>query len=203
LRRNVYRPAILARAASVASIAASKPFCGGGEHAVENKFRLTRTDNGDGRSAKRLTRLPSSAETCVRTATKIVFLRWNDGLLFTRVLSHRLIHLPGWSIASKQVVGPRRKGLFSRLEAFMKATIDELNCEGTILIDKIERGFVTCWLTKEQTGVEGTIVGDEAMMIEIQAAGKASLRLHDGSILPIRSCGGSDGIRWVKVLSAR
>jgi hypothetical protein len=89
-----------------------------------------------------------------------------------------------------------------RLEAFMKATTDELNCEGTILIDRIERGFVTCWLTKEQTGVEGTIVGDEAMMIEIQAAGKASLRLRDGSILPIRSCGGSDGIRWVKVLSA-
>jgi hypothetical protein len=96
----------------------------------------------------------------------------------------------------------RRKGFFSRLEAFMKATIDEFNCEGTILIDRIERGFVTCWLTKEQTGVEGTIVGDEAMMIEIQAAGKASLRLHDGSILPIQSCGGSDGIRWVKVLSS-
>jgi hypothetical protein len=93
------------------------------------------------------------------------------------------------------------KRLFSRLEAFMKATIDELNCEGTILIDSIERGLVTCWLTKEQTGVEGTIVGEEAMMIEIQAAGKASLRLRDGSILPIRSCGGSNGIRWVKVLS--
>jgi hypothetical protein len=96
----------------------------------------------------------------------------------------------------------RCKSLFSRLEAFMKATIDELNCEGTILIDRIERGLVTCWLTKEQTGIEGTIVGEEATMIEIQAAGKACLRLHDGSILPIRSCGGSNGIRWVKVLSA-
>jgi hypothetical protein len=92
---------------------------------------------------------------------------------------------------------------FSRLEAFMKAKIDESNCEGTILIDRIERGLVTFWFTKEQTGVEGTIVGEEATMIEIQAAGKASLRLHDGSILPIRSCGGSNGIRWVKVLSAK
>jgi hypothetical protein len=73
-----------------------------------------------------------------------------------------------------------------------------LHGNGTIVIEKVDRGVVEYWLAGNP--LKGSISGEEKLMQEAKAAPLTKLRLNDGSVVTIAIAdGGSGGTRWVKI----
>jgi hypothetical protein len=77
-------------------------------------------------------------------------------------------------------------------------TAAHLHGNGTIVIEKIDRGVVEYSLSGSP--LVGSISGEEKLMQEAKAAPVTKLRLNDGSLVTIAiAAGGSGGTRWVEI----